>query len=215
MKRIFITLLLVCSFLLSAADTEAYTKKDCTFIGDSRGVGCRFSRFGGTITQVGGELGMMKAVIRGRYTPETRGTAYYIKGKNVKRSADGRIGIDKETKIIVSWMGVNEIENFDGWRACYDTLLDRGYRLILLSVGEVADDRFTNFKNERVLEFNRRLRRYCKRKKDAYYIDLSACRAIQDKGYLKDDGLHYTRAGYRLLRRYISRRVKRTLPAIN
>lgn len=104
-------------------------------------------------------------------------------------------------KVIVSFLGVNDLGNVQKYISYYNSILQQGYRLVLITVGPVDEDVESQFGysvlNEDIDEFNKCILNGV----NCEVLDLNTY--LELMGYSTIDGVHYTQETYRVIYDFI------------
>lgn len=170
-RAVICLVLVVCLFPLS----DVGAKERPLFIGDSRTVGILAE-----VNDMSGDT--MK--IDGTYA----GIDFKCKTSTSYSYLSDVINSNKDRKVIVSWMGVNNL-TWSKYEGIYNKVLKDNKKLILLTIGSVDRSKYKGgVTNKAIEKFNEQLLSYADKNKiqviDAYSY-------LQSNGFETWDGLHY------------------------
>lgn len=102
--------------------------------------------------------------------------------------------------VVIFNLGINDLGNINKYKALYQSLQDKPYKVVMVSVNPVGN--YPSIPNETVEGFNNSI------KSLGYtYIDTYSY-LMNERGYVTPDGLHYSNSTYRDIYRYIIYSVK-------
>ena len=203
---------------VSKKEMKKYFNKSA-FIGSSIGLGQRMY-----MNSEGKKyMGHPKMLVKGCYSfTNDHGGKYSISYKGKSGPARYVVKRSKSKRVFIN-MGTNDL--FEGHKRVFARYkkyiasmkkVNKGIVIYIESMPPVhKSGEKSNLNNKNVNKLNKKLKNYCKKKKDVYYIDITT--PLKDKRgglatkYCSDHYVHITMAGYRVWHKKVYKDVKRIL----